>query len=31
MKKIRLFTLAALLLTLFALGTAQADDKFITL
>ena len=31
MKKIRLFTVTALLLTLFALGTAHAADKFITL
>ena len=31
MKKIRLFTVTALLLTVFALGTAHAADKFITL
>ena len=33
MKKIRLFTVAAILLSMFAftLGTAHADDKFITL
>jgi multiple sugar transport system substrate-binding protein len=31
MKKIRLFTVAALLLTVFALGSAHAADKFITL
>jgi len=31
MKKIRLFTVAAILLTLFAFNAAQAEDKFITL
>lgn len=31
MKKIKLFSVATLLLTLFAFNAAQAEDKFITL